>query len=283
MSVNVSIGDESFRDNQTPLVDNLMKFDQLSERISENIELLKDYIEILTEYKEKMGTSEDSKAMRRRMNNEVSEGNDLIKRIFEDFHEMEDLKFKRRKDVDTFNKMFRRLNNTFDDYYDRFTKVLKEIHSREKIFLEIKQSMTLNRSSTSDQSTPISVITEHNANQENDQRESLLDTANNLQFYASIIEERENQLQEVRKLASEMNHLAQVQANKIYEQTDDIEGLVEDTADAEKNAEGANNELTKTLRNQQKVTKKNLIITSAIVFICILVILILLFTGSGSN
>jgi len=283
MSVNVSIGDESFRDNQTPLVDNLMKFDQLSERISENIELLKDYIEILTEYKEKMGTSEDSKAMRRRMNNEVSEGNDLIKRIFEDFHEMEDLKFKRRKDVDTFNKMFRRLNNTFDDYYDRFTKVLKEIHSREKIFLEIKQSMTLNRSSTSDQSTPISVITEHNANQENDQRESLLDTANNLQFYASIIEERENQLQEVRKLASEMNHLAQVQANKIYEQTDDIEGLVEDTADAEKNAEGANNELTKTLRNQQKVTKKNLIITSAIVFICILIILILLFTGSGSN
>jgi len=283
MSVNVSIGDESFRDNQTPLVDNLMKFDQLSERISENIELLKDYIEILTEYKEKMGTSEDSKAMRRRMNNEVSEGNDLIKRIFEDFHEMEDLKFKRRKDVDTFNKMFRRLNNTFDDYYDRFTKVLKEIHSREKIFLEIKQSMTLNRSSTSHQSTPISVITEHNANQENDQRESLLDTANNLQFYASIIEERENQLQEVRKLASEMNHLAQVQANKIYEQTDDIEGLVEDTADAEKNAEGANNELTKTLRNQQKVTKKNLIITSAIVFICILVILILLFTGSGSN
>jgi len=234
MSVNVSIGDESFRDNQTPLVDNLMKFDQLSERISENIELLKDYIEILTEYKEKMGTSEDSKAMRRKMNNEVSEGNDLIKRIFEDFHEMEDLKFKRRKDVDTFNKMFRRLNNTFDDYYDRFTKVLKEIHSREKIFLEIKQSMTLNRSSTSDQSAPISVITEHNANQENDQRESLLDTAQNLQFYASIIEERENQLQEVRKLASEMNHLAQVQANKIYEQTDDIEGLVEDTADAEK-------------------------------------------------
>jgi len=256
MSVNVSIGDESFRDNQTPLVDNLMKFDQLSERISENIELLKDYIEILTEYKEKMGTSEDSKAMRRRMNNEVSEGNDLIKRIFEDFHEMEDLKFKRRKDVDTFNKMFRRLNNTFDDYYDRFTKVLKEIHSREKIFLEIKQSMTLNRSSTSDQSAPISVITEHNANQENDQRESLLDTAQNLQFYASIIEERENQLQEVRKLASEMNHLAQVQANKIYEQTDDIEGLVEDTADAEKNAEGANNELTKTLRNQQKNHKE---------------------------
>jgi len=278
MSVNVSIGDESFRDNQTPLVDNLMKFDQLSERISENIELLKDYIEILTEYKEKMGTSEDSKAMRRRMNNEVSEGNDLIKRIFEDSHEMEDLKFKRRKDVDTFNKMFRRLNNTFDDYYDRFTKVLKEIHSREKIFLEIKQSMTLNRSSTSDQSAPISVITEHNANQENDQRESLLDTAQNLQFYASIIEERENQLQEVRKLASEMNHLAQVQANKIYEQTDDIEGLVEDTADAEKNAEGANNELTKTLRNQQKTTKKNLIITSVIVFICVLVMLILLFS-----
>lgn len=282
MSVNVSIGgDESFRDNQTPLVDNLMKFDQLTERISENIELLKDYIEILTEYREKMGTSEDSKAMRRRMNNEVSEGNDLIKRIFEDFQDMEDLKFKRRKDVDTFNKMFRRLNNTFDDYYDRFTKVLKDIHSREKIFLEIKQSMTLNRSSTSDQSATITgtLITEHNANQENDQKESLLDTANNLQFYASIIEERENQLQEVRKLASEMNHLAQVQANKIYEQTDDIENLVEDTADAEKNTDSANKELTQTLRNQQKTTKKNLIITSVIVFICLLTIIILMATN----
>ncbi len=280
MSANVSMGDDSFYNNQTPLVDNLMRFDQLTERISENIELLKDYIDILTEYREKMGTNEDSKAMRRRMNNEVSEGNDLIKRIFEDFQEMEDLKFKRRKDVDNFNKMFRRLNNTFDDYYDRFTKVLKEIHSREKIFLEIKQSMTLNRSSASDQSAVITITTDPHANQENDQKESLLDTAQNLQFYASIIEERENQLQEVRKLASEMNQLAQVQAKKINEQTDDIEGLVEDTADAEKNAEGANNELSKTLKNQQKTTKKNLIITSIIVFICFLVIIILLSTSS---
>jgi len=279
MSANVSIGDDSFYNNQTPLVDNLMRFDQLTERISENIELLKDYIDILTEYREKMGTNEDSKAMRRRMNNEISEGNDLIKRIFEDFQEMEDLKFKRRKDVDNFNKMFRRLNNTFDDYYDRFTKVLKEIHSREKIFLEIKQSMTLNRSSASDQSAVVTITTDPHANQENDQKESLLDTANNLQFYASIIEERENQLQEVRKLASEMNHLAQVQAKKINEQTDDIEGLVEDTADAEKNAEGANDELSKTLKNQQKTTKKNLIITSIIVFICLLVIIILLSTS----
>jgi t-SNARE complex subunit (syntaxin) len=279
MSANVSIGDDSFYNNQTPLVDNLMRFDQLTERISENIELLKDYIDILTEYREKMGTNEDSKAMRRRTNTELSEGNDLIKRIFEDFQEMEDLKFKRRKDVDNFNKMFRRLNNTFDDYYDRFTKVLKEIHSREKIFLEIKQSMTLNRSSASDQSAVITITTDPHANQENDQKESLLDTANNLQFYASIIEERENQLQEVRKLASEMNQLAQVQAKKINEQTDDIEGLVEDTADAEKNAEGANNELSKTLKNQQKTTKKNLIITSIIVFICLLVIIILLSTS----
>jgi len=272
MSINVSInGDEG--DTRTPLVDNLMRFDTLSEKISENIETLKDYIDVLTEYKEKMGTVEDTRSMRRRMNNEITEGNDLIKRILEDFRELEDLKFKRRKDIDNFNKMVRRLNHSFDEHYQKFTKVLKEIHSREKIFLELRQSTTLHPESSENTSVNTN---SYNVNPDDDFRESVEESTRNLHFYSSIIEERENQLADVRKLASEMNMLAQAQSKKIHDQVGDLITLVEDTSNAEKDTGNANNELAETLKRQQKTTKKNLVITVIIILLCLVVITIVL-------
>jgi len=276
MSINASINGDD-HDTRTPLVDNLMRFDTLSEKISENIETVKDYIEVLTEYREKMGTVEDTRSMRRRMNNEISEGNDLIKRILDDFRDLEDLKFKRRKDIENFNKMVRRLNNSFDDQYQKFTKVLKEIHSREKIFLELRKSTTLNPSSVADDSS----VNTNSYNVNNDDRESVEETTRNLQFYSSIIEERENQLQDVRKLASEMNMLAQAQSKKIHDQVGDLITLVEDTSKAEDETKGANNELSKTLKQQQNTTKKNLVISVVLILLCLVIITIVLSTSSS--
>jgi len=126
---------------QKALVDKQAKFNSLAESITEGIESLMQYLEVLEECKIKMGTQGDTKSMRTRMKTEISEANDLIKNIMDQLQEVEDVKFKNRKENDNKNKMLRRLNNTFEEYYDKFTKLIKEIHGNEKKFIDIKQSV----------------------------------------------------------------------------------------------------------------------------------------------
>lgn len=86
----------------------------------------------LKEYKGKMGTQQDTKSMRTRMNHEIGEANELIKQTLDLIQDLEDLKFKNKKDTDNKKKMLRRLNNSFEDYYEEFTKLINPLNTSEK-------------------------------------------------------------------------------------------------------------------------------------------------------
>lgn len=313
-------------DNERPLVDNLIKFDNLTERISEEIDTLRDYVDVLNEYKAKMGTADDTKSMRARMNSEITETNDVIKRLLDLFQELEDLKFRKKKDIDNYNKMVRRLNNLFNEHNDKFTKVIKEIHSREKIFVQVRQASVVNMNnsfseysatvlSSGDQAVnnednrdsivfrgsghgarydrydnesmvqsngsevnnqynpPGAFGTQETYNYRHDEsaHQSVVEVMSDLDFYASIINERESNVRHVRELAAEMNKYAQVQAQRIGEQAEDLEYMVEYTTAAEANTVQANKELDQALKYQKKATKRNLCLTVLILVVCIVV------------
>lgn len=262
-------------DYDRPLVDNLARYHQITERISDDIHLVKEYTESLENCRDKMGTTEDTRTLRKKLHSQVIEGNDLIKKILEQFHDLEELEFKKRKDKESCNKLTRRLNNSFEDAHSQFTKVLKDIHSKERIYIGLQQSLTLHASS--------SIVSEHSGRFSDHHTQTVIhevsEAMQDLDFYATILEERESQIRHTRELAGEMNMLAQYQAQKIKEQGEDIEVLVEDTEDTEGHTKKANEELEKATKYQKRATTKNLTILIIIVIVCIVVVAIVVSNG----
>jgi len=103
-----------------------------------------------------------------------------------------------------------------------------------------------------------------------------------LDFTEALLKERQNDLQEIRRYAHEINLTAQFQAHKIHEASNDIEVIENDTAFAEKKVEEADGHLSKALEHQNKTSKKNLIVCFIAVLICAVTLAIVISNHSSN-
>jgi len=220
----------------------------------------------LEDYESKLGSRSDTRDMRRKMNEAKSKANATSKKIEDLLRTLRDLQPKKNDDRDHKLKVARRVQESFEKQNQKFVKLLRNIQTKEKTYLEVKRSMHENRHKSSNAS-------QHSIASSDDDVE-VAAQIQDLDFTEALLKEREKDLQDVRKLAHEINLTAQFQAQKLAEASSDLEIIENDTGFTEKKTEEANRHLDQTLKNQNKASKKNLILCLAVIFICAIVIAI---------
>jgi len=240
--------------------------ENISQQLSENVEIFQDYIVSLEEYEMKLGSKSDTRDMRRKMNDAKSKANATSKKIEELLRNLRDLQPKKADDRDYKLKVARRVQENFDKQSQKFIKLLRNIQTKEKTYLEVKKSMHESRHKSSNASA--------HSMASSDEDIEVAAQIQDLDFTEALLKEREKDLQDIRKLAHEVNLTAQFQAQKLAEASSDLEIIENDTGFTEKKTEEANRHLDQTLKNQNRTSKKNLIICLAVIFICALIIAI---------
>jgi len=98
----------------------------------------------LKEFENMLGKKDDTRSMRREMKEEIAEVNDIIKKTLDLFRQFDELPLRKKEDQEHRNKVIRRTKEVFDKEYAKFTKTLKEIQTKEKVYLEARKSITKN-------------------------------------------------------------------------------------------------------------------------------------------
>jgi len=226
----------------------------LSEKLTENIENIVEAVQTLEDYEAQLGTKGDTRSFRKKMKDHITRTNELIKRTSAILKQFEALKPKSKGEIDLRNKILKRTKENFNKQQEKFNKTFKDIQTKEKIYLDARKSIT-GEHSTSNASTDI----------END----LQIHAQDLDFHDSLLQEREQDIQDIRRLAHELNLTAQVQAQKINEASENMIYVQENVDDTEKNTESANKHLDEVLKNSKRNTWKSFICLLIIIGVCI--------------
>jgi len=230
--------------------------ESLSNKLSENIEAIVEAVQNLEDYGMLLGTKNDTKTMRKKMKDHITDTNSLIKKTGDLLRQFEALKPKRKEEADARNKILKRTKENYSKQSDRFTKIFKDIQSKEKIYIEARKSV---------ERKPGSISTTSNSDIES----NIQVQSNDLDFTETLFKEREADIQEVRRLAHELNLTAQYQAQKIQEASEDIVVIQDQAYETEKNAEMANKELEKALQSRKKSSIRNII--CLILILCVVV------------
>jgi len=99
-------------------------------------------------------------------------------------------------------------------------------------------------------------------------------------YNETYLRERESDIQEVRRLAHEINLTAQFQARKIQEASEDIVIIADSTEKTEALTEAGKRNIDEALKNQKKMTTRNLICLITIIVICAVVLGIVISSDS---
>jgi len=200
---------------------------------------------------------------------QIIEANQLVQKTKNLLAQFEALKPKRRDEVDYRNKILKRTKENFNKQNDKFTKVLKDIQMKEKIYLDVRKSIIGKGDLTaSTASTDLEVEVQQQTQ--------------DLDFTEAMIKDRENEVQDIRRLAHELNLTAQAQAHKIHEAGEDIIIFEDMTKQQENHTAMGNKELDEALKNQKKLSARNIICLLTILVICGVVIVLILPGGISS-
>jgi len=242
-----------------PLVSsNRMDLEEFSERITESIEGLSAYIQAMEEFDTRLGSKEDTRAMRENMKEEISEANDELKKTMDLFKQFDSITLKRKEDMEYRNKMLKRAKDNFNKQNDKFTQVLKSIQRKEKIYLQAKQA-----GANANSRTNISAY--HPIGDEDFVATQLEADLHDLNFTEQMIKERQEDVIEIRKLAHELNLTSQYQAQKLHEASLDIELIEENTRGTESEVQSANKHLDEALRYETRGSRRNHILCCLII------------------
>jgi len=240
--------------------------EEFSERITESIEGLSSYIQALEEFDTRLGSKEDTRAMRENMKEEISEANEELRKTMDLFKQFDTLTLKRKEDIDYRNKMLKRAKDNFNKQNEKITQILKSIQRKEKIYLQAKQAGA-NATLKSNLSAyhPIGDDEDFVATQiEADLKD--------LNFTEAMIKERQEDVVEIRKLAHELNLTSQYQAKKLQEASLDIEMVEENTRATESEVQSANKHLDEVLKIESKGSRRNHILCCLIILGCIVIV-----------
>jgi len=242
--------------------------DNLSEKLTENIENINESVQNLEDYELQLGTKADTRTMRRKMKEHITRTNDLIKKTAAILKQFEALKPKGKNEIDSRNKILKRTKENFNKQQEKFNKTFKDIQTKEKIYLDARKSLTGENQNT-------------NSNASTDIESDLQIHAQDLDFHDSLLQEREADIQDIRRLAHELNLTAQVQAQKINESSENMIYVQENVEDTEKNTESANKHLDEALKNSKAGSYRNLICLLVVLGVCVCLIVIFVWKLMG--
>jgi len=244
--------------------------ESLSVKLTDNIENIVEAVQSLEDYAMLLGTKNDTKTMRKKMKSHIIETSESLRRTADILKQFEALKPKRKEEVDFRNKILKRTKENYNKQDQKFNKIFKDIQSKEKIYLEARKSVDCRPTNNSN----------HHVN---DLESDIQIQTQDLDFTEALLKERESDIQEVRKLAHELNITAQMQAQKIQEGSDDILIIQENVEDSEKNAEKGNKHLDEVLKNQKKMSTRNVICLLVLLAICGGVVAFVFIQRSGAS
>lgn len=116
------------------------EFEELGEQISANIECLQGYGSTLEKYHAKLGTNQDTQDLRAQMKEDIAHGNQAIMKTMHLFQEFDTLNLKKKADQDARNRISRRARLSFELARDRYTRALREVHRKERIYVAVKKA-----------------------------------------------------------------------------------------------------------------------------------------------
>lgn len=143
MSIQETSGDFSSNLTQSLITsESDQQFEQLSEKITENLESLEIYISLLEDYNNRLGTKDDTKAMRI----EIKDVRQTVERIMANlgilFDQFDTLNKNNGQNNSFPSKFSRRSQLSFGIYKERYSKLLREIERKEKTYVQL-QSPTI--------------------------------------------------------------------------------------------------------------------------------------------
>jgi len=248
--------------------DNNDDIENLSIKLSDNSEAIVEAIQSLEEYELRLGGDGDNEKMRNKMREQLLRTDNLIKRTGEILKQFEAIKPKKKEELDYRNRILKRTKENFTKQNDKYNKLSKDIQSKGKIYGDVKKPV-------------ISSGKQGNlSNASTDLEGDVQTQVHDLDYNELYLREREEDIQEVRRLAHELNLKAQVQAQKLQENSQDIVIIQESINETEANTDKANKELTKVAKSQKRLSNRNLICLVVVVVACAATVWIVLANNS---
>jgi len=228
------------------------------------MEDLNEFMRDLEAFEGRLGSKGDSRQLRTKMNETKTKAIELVRIILDLLKELKDLQPKKSDDRDYKNKVQRRLQEAFNKQNKNFNELITVLQKKEKENIDLKKSMLGSRLKSSVSSSVAS----------GDDDLEMAAQIQDLDFAEAMLKEREKDLQDVRRLAHELNLTAQFQAQKIAEGSNDLEIVENEVGFTENKTGEANTHLEKALANTKRASKKNLVICIAVTLLCGVVIAI---------
>jgi len=118
-----------------PLTTASSELAELSEKISENVEQLKNLVLLLEDYQQKLGTYNDTMFLRAKVKEKIGKGNGIIMRTIDFFQQFDSLSLKQASSREDNIKISRKNQKTFEGYRERYTRALREVYKRERMYV----------------------------------------------------------------------------------------------------------------------------------------------------
>jgi len=126
-----------------PLTSPASELAEMSEKISDNVDQLRDLVLLVEDYQEKLGSAHDTVFLRTKVKEKIGKGNGIIMQTIDFFQQFDSLSLKQLSSREANMKVSRKNQMTFEGYRERYTKALREVYKRERIYAPNKRAMHL--------------------------------------------------------------------------------------------------------------------------------------------
>mmetsp|Transcript_34926 Transcript_34926/g.31458 ORF Transcript_34926/g.31458 Transcript_34926/m.31458 type:complete len:145 (+) Transcript_34926:47-481(+) len=130
-----------------PFLNNQAQIESISNELTQQIDTLLEHNQNLKEFEGLLGSKEDTRSMRKEMKQEIGDANNLIKKTLANFRSLDQLNLRKREEAEFRNKVARRAREAFDKEQQKFTKIVKDIQTKEKVYIDTKKSIAGNKDS----------------------------------------------------------------------------------------------------------------------------------------
>jgi len=241
-------------DNKEKLMARESELDRLTSDVTRRLENISGNIEDLEDYEEKLGTSADTKNFRGKLREKIDETQKEIRATLDAIKGIEGLDVKSRSDQETKLKMAKRFTEIFNKHKESFTNVLKQINTKEKVYVDQMKGSTLQKSSD---------VT--GSRGESHKNEELAGQIQEIAFAEEIINDRDQDIKKVETAINLMNDINKTQALEIKSQGDGLDIVIGNITSTKDNVQKANKELESANKYEKDSTRRNL-------YICLIVV-----------
>ena len=265
------------------LLDTQSEFQEITEEITRQINVLRSRLDHLEEYKAELIKTSRQRSMRSSLRENIVSINNLINEICNLFRHTKTLKSPNRAEKNDRKKILQRLRIGFTQEHNRFVKTINTFEHSERVYLELRKSIFSSiNSNTSGRNSNLLVDNRPPINIPDSPADpEIIASMEDIDFYQAMLEEREKQVQNIKGIAYELKLAADSQAKAIQANEQDLESMVKDASFAEKMVNTGNKDLEEAASKNKggKSWKKNLVFCLMILLLCAVVVVIILGTG----